>query len=137
MYPDSPDSYLELIRAIGRPAFAVHLDPINLINSPQRYFRQRDLIKECFTKLGPYIRSCHAKDIILRDQMMVHLDEVRPGVGGFDYAFFLQQLSALDRSIPLMLEHLTQPAEYRQAAAYIRSTAQQAGIPLRAIPASN
>ena len=137
MYPDSPDSYLDLVRAIDRPAFAVHLDLINLINSPQRYFRQRDLISECFAKLGPYIKSCHAKDIILHDQMMVHLDEVRPGLGGFDYAFFLRQLSALRRPVPLMLEHLSQPVEYQQAAAHIRSVAQQAAIPLRAMPALN
>lgn len=130
MYPDSPDSYLELIRAINRPAFAVHLDPINLINSPQRYFRQRDLIKEFFAKLGPFFNSCHAKDVILHDQMMVHLDEVRPGLGGFDYAFFLRQLSIQSRPIPLMLEHLSHPADYDQAAAHIRSVARQTGIPL-------
>ena len=36
--PDGPDSYLELIRAVNRPAFAVHFDPVNIINSPRRHF---------------------------------------------------------------------------------------------------
>ena len=39
-YPDSPDSYLSLIKAIDRKRFAVHLDPVNLICSPQRYFKK-------------------------------------------------------------------------------------------------
>jgi hypothetical protein len=38
LYPDSADSYLALLKAIDRPRFAVHFDPVNLICSPQRYF---------------------------------------------------------------------------------------------------
>ncbi len=37
MYPDSPKSYLELIKAIDRKQFAVHLDPVNIVCSPQRF----------------------------------------------------------------------------------------------------
>ena len=36
--PDSPDSYLELIQAVDRPMFGVHLDPVNMINCPARYY---------------------------------------------------------------------------------------------------
>ena len=43
MYPDSAHSYLELIRAIDRERFAVHLDVVNLVCSPQRLLRQRRL----------------------------------------------------------------------------------------------
>ena len=39
MYPDSAQSYLRLVEAIDRTANAVHLDPVNLVNSPQRYFK--------------------------------------------------------------------------------------------------
>ncbi len=38
--PDGPDSYLKLIRAVDRPAFAVHMDVCNGINSPVRFYRQ-------------------------------------------------------------------------------------------------
>lgn len=31
MYPDSPENYLRLLKAIDRPAFGVHLDPVNMI----------------------------------------------------------------------------------------------------------
>ena len=63
--PDSPDSYLELMSAIDRRQFAVHLDPTNLINSPAKFYDNAGLLRECFAKLGPHIKCCHAKDITL------------------------------------------------------------------------
>ncbi len=130
MYPDSVDSYLELIKAIDRKAFAVHLDPVNIICSPQRYFKNAELLRECFKKLGPYIKSCHAKDIILRDNLTVHLDETRPGTGRLDYVTYLQELSRLKQDVPLMLEHLPNEEEYRLSAEHIRSVAKKEGLEL-------
>lgn len=128
-YPDSADSYLRLIRAIDRDRFAAHLDPVNLICSPQRYYSNGKLIRECFEKLGPYIKSCHAKDIYLHPKLTTHLDEVRPGQGGLDYATYLKELSKLS-GVPLMIEHLSGAEEYRLAAEYIRSIAQKLGLSL-------
>lgn len=130
MYPDSVESYLDLIAAIDRPAFAVHLDPVNLISSPQRYFNNAALIRECFSRLGARIKSCHAKDILLQSQLTTHLDEVRPGLGGLDYAVYLREASRLSQDVPLMLEHLTTHEEYTLAAEYIRSVARAEGLNL-------
>lgn len=127
-FPYSPDSYLDLIRAIDRKQFGVHLDPVNMVISPQTYFRNGALIKECFSKLGPNIRSCHAKDILLREDVYTpQLEEKRPGLGKLDYGVFLQEMARLN-NIPLMMEHLQTEAEYRLAADYIRSVGRQAGI---------
>ena len=125
--PDSADSYLRLVEAIDRPAFAVHLDPVNIVNSPSRYYNNASLLRECFEKLGPWIISCHAKDILLRDDLTVHLDEKRPGLGGLDYRVFLQELDRLSGDIPLMLEHLPQE-EYPPAREYVLSVADELGI---------
>lgn len=129
--PDSPDSYVALIRAIDRPAFAVHLDPVNVVNCPSRYFDTAALLRECFEKLGPYIKSCHAKDIILSERLMTHLDECRPGTGGLDYATYLRELAGLAGDVPLMLEHLPNEREYAQAAHHIRSVAAKVGVEFR------
>jgi sugar phosphate isomerase/epimerase len=126
-YPDSADSYLSLFKAIDRKQFAVHLDPVNLVCSPQRYYGNSDLIRECFAKLGPYIKSCHGKDILLQVKLTTHLDEVRPGLGGLDYATFLKELSKRP-DVPLMLEHLPNAEEYRLAAEYVRSVGKKAGV---------
>ncbi len=121
-YPDSADSYLALIKAIDRKQCAVHFDPVNLICSPQRYFNNGALIRECFKKLGSHMKSCHGKDILLSDKLTTHLDEVRPGLGGLDYAVFLRELSRMP-DVPLMLEHLPNQEEYKKAADYVRSVA--------------
>jgi len=127
-YPDSPDSYVKLIHAIDRKQFAVHLDPVNFVCSPQRFYNSGALIRECFEKLGPQIKSCHAKDIALSDKLTVHLDEVRPGLGGLDYRAYLQELNKLSPDIPLMIEHLPTAEEYELAAKHIRAVAKGLGI---------
>jgi sugar phosphate isomerase/epimerase len=126
-YPDSADSYVRLLKAIDRARFAVHLDPVNLVCSPQRYYSTGKLIRECFAKLGPHIKSCHAKDILLDTKFTTHLDEVRPGQGGLDYATFLRELSKLG-DVPLMLEHLPNAEEYGKAAEHIRGVARELGL---------
>lgn len=131
MYPDSPDSYLALIRAMDRPAFAVHLDPVNMICSPQRYFHNAQFLRDCFEKLGPYIKSCHAKDILLETRLTTHLNECAPGTGALDYRTYLLELSKLPEDVPLMIEHLTTEQEYDDAARYIRAVAQEVGVSLR------
>ena len=124
MYPDSLESYQRLLQAIDRPAFAVHFDPVNLINCPSRYFSNGALLAEFVAVLGPHIRSCHAKDILLGQNLTVFLSEEAPGEGGLDYAAYLHALAKLDPDTPLMLEHLS-PEQYPDAARYIRSVAAQ------------
>lgn len=120
-YPDSADSYLKLIKAIGRDRFGVHLDPVNLVISPQVYYRNGEMIRDCFRKLGPHIRSCHAKDITLReDNYIPQLDEIIAGQGNLDYRAFLTELAKI-KDVPLMMEHLKSADEYAKAAAYIRA----------------
>jgi sugar phosphate isomerase/epimerase len=129
--PDSPDSYLELIRAVDREAFGVHLDPTNLINSPRRFYDTAAVIRECVAKLGPHIASCHAKDVALDTRnAIVHLSETRIGTGVLDYATYLECLDSLGRDVPLMLEHLRSAEDYRAAADEVRRVALRMGIEL-------
>lgn len=127
MLPDSPDSYVQLIKAVGRKQFAAHLDPVNMISSPQRYYNSGAFLKECFKKLAPYIKSIHAKDIRIMPELTVHLEERRPGLGELDYVTFLQEASKL-KDVPFMLEHLKTRDDYRLAAEYVRQTGKKAGI---------
>lgn len=131
MYPDSADSYLRLLAAIDRPHFGVHVDMVNVINSPQRYFDNAALIREWFGKLGPHIRSCHAKDTLLATRLTTHLDEVRPGLGRLDYRALLRELDKLDPDMPLMIEHLHAEEDYRLSAEYIRAVADAVGLAFR------
>ncbi len=126
--PDSPDSNLRLLKAMDRDGFAVHLDPCNLINSPKRFYDNTAVINECFDKLGPWIVSCHAKDLTWVVEMNVHFREVQPGTGSIDYKTFLKRLAALPQDAPLMLEHLEKAEEYAAAARYIVQQGSEIGV---------
>jgi len=126
--PDSPDSYVRLIRAVDRPAFGVHLDVCNLVNSPERFYNNTKLIDECFDKLGPWIASCHAKDLAWDVEMNVHFREVPAGKGRMNYPALLKRLTAMDRDVPLMIEHCANAAEYDEARRNIHEIGTQHGL---------
>jgi sugar phosphate isomerase/epimerase len=126
--PDGPDTYLELIRAVDRKAFGVHLDVCNVINSPHRFYENSACIDECFEKLGPWIVSCHAKDLKWVIELNVHFLEVIPGRGQIDYSAYLKGLSKLGRDTPLMLEHLKTAHEYDEGREYIFRVGKAAGV---------
>src|ERR1035438_333290 len=127
--PDGPDSYLKLVRAVDRKAFGVHMDVCNGVNCPTRFYQNADFIRECFAKLGPWIVSCHAKDLAWIDEMNVHFLEVIPGRGKMDYGAYLRCVASLPVDAPLMLEHLKNADEYAEAARYVRRIAAEAGLP--------
>jgi sugar phosphate isomerase/epimerase len=126
--PDGPDEYLRLLKAVDRPAFAVHMDPCNGINSPRRFYRNADFIRECFAKLGRWIVSCHAKDLAFIPEMNVHFKEVIPGTGQVDYETYLRELSALKVDAPLMLEHLQNAEEYEAGRDHILNVGKRIGV---------
>ena len=80
---------------------------------------------------GPYIVSCHAKDVALQEGVLtVYLKEVRLGLGGVDYATFLREVDQLSSNIPLMLEHLPAEAQYVAAQDQLRQVAAEIGVPV-------
>jgi len=86
---------------------------VNFVITPRQYWNTGALIRECFEKLGRFIVSCHAKDIVLHHQAALHFDEILPGEGQLDYRTYLSELDRL-AGVPLMLEHLPDP-DYAKA----------------------
>lgn len=126
--PDEPEAYLQLIRAVDRSGFAVHMDVCNGINSPAKFYRSGEFISECFRKLGPWIASCHAKDLQWITELNVHFLEVVPGRGEVDYRSYLTELSKLPVDAPLMLEHLKTAEEYEEGKRYIMKVGSELGL---------
>ena len=130
IFPDSPQSYIKLIEAIDRKAFGAHMDIVNMINCPSRYFMNGEFIKECFRILGDQIKSCHAKDIKMMPKLTVNLEETYPGNGSLDYIAYLSEINKLNQDIPLIIEHIDLPEEYTQAVRFIKQTARENNIQL-------
>jgi sugar phosphate isomerase/epimerase len=127
-FPTGPDDYLKLVKKVDRKGFAVHLDACNVMNCPERMYNNGAVIDECFRKLGPWIVSCHAKDLIWEDYAQVCLREVIPGRGQLDYHAYLRGLSRLAVDAPLMLEHLRTAEEYDEGRHYIQTVAREMSL---------
>jgi len=128
IFPHSADTYLHLIKAIDRKATSVHLDPVNIVNCPERMYDTAGLLRECFEKLGPWMLSCHAKDIRYTGALTLHLEECLPGTGVLDYRTFLTLAEQRNPQMPIILEHLSKPEEYTAAAQYVRGIADELKI---------
>ena len=112
MIPTGPKEYLRLIEMVDRDRFAVHLDGVNMINSAERYFCAEEFIDECIGLLGDKIRSCHIKDVHLKEEYTFQLEECAPGRGEFPLRHYAERLNELDSEMPLILEHLNTDEEY-------------------------
>lgn len=127
--PDGPDSCLAMIKAVERDAFAVHMDPSNLLNCPARFYHNRELLNECFDKLGPWIVSCHAKDMAWdAGGNQTSFKEVKLGAGELDYRTYLKRLAALPGDVPLMIEHMHGAEEYDECRRWLFDLAPKAGV---------
>lgn len=119
MIPTGPDEYLRLIEAVNRDRFGAHLDIINMINCPERYFFSDEFIDECFEKLGPYIKSCHLKDILLLEEYTFRLKECACGEGTFNFVKYMKEASKIDADMPMIIEHLKNDNEYEESVGYV------------------
>ncbi|GEN56777.1 hypothetical protein GCM10012290_15880 [Halolactibacillus alkaliphilus] len=135
MMPFTPPSdvwdYKQLMDMIDREAFKIHYDPVNMINNPKRYYKNGRVMADFIDELGDFLVNVHLKDILLLNDLTLHLKEVTPGTGGLNYPVLLQKLDQLDPDLPVIIEHLPDEASYDLASDYIRSVAEKQGIQLK------
>lgn len=120
MIPTGPEEYLKLIEAVDRDRFAVHLDIVNMINSADRYFHMEEFIDECFDLFGDRIRSCHIKDIHLKEEYTFQLEECAPGKGELPLRYYASKAHETDEDMPVILEHLNTDEEYIKYTSYLK-----------------
>lgn len=131
MLPDSAETSLEMVKAVDRKAFGIHFDPVNLINSPRRFFENGAFVRNYIERVGPHITAIHLKDIVLEPKLTTHLQEVRPGLGKFDIAELFRVVEGeMEPDTPVLLEHLESEEQYRLANEHVREVAARAGISL-------
>ena len=130
MLPDSPDVSLQLMKDVDREQFAVHMDFVNMINCPRRFLGANAFIEECFSKLGPYIKSTHLKDSRMDlMELTTVLHECSPGEGNLDFVSVLRIMDRyLPEDAPVLLEHMSTFEEYRRAYEYVAAKAAEAGV---------
>ncbi|MDD6486627.1 MAG: sugar phosphate isomerase/epimerase [Spirochaetales bacterium] len=120
MIPSSPDEYLRLIKDVNRKEFGAHLDVVNMITSPERYFFNDKFLEECFSKLKGKICSCHLKDIHLKEEYTFQLQECACGQGTLDLELFAKLATAENAQMPMIIEHLSTDEEYLASLKYVQ-----------------
>lgn len=130
MIPNTADQYLRLIKDVNRKGFGVHLDYVNLINSPRKYAFRMNFIKECIIKLGNHIKSIHVKDIKLEEGFPINLKECPVGEGDLVMSDILTWCAELG-DISLFVEHLDNHNSYKDSIEFIRTIAKIEGIEIK------
>lgn len=128
MIPTGPDECLRLLRDVDRSGFGVHLDIVNMINCPERYFFMDAFLEECFDKLGPLITSCHLKDIFLNQELTFQLVETSCGKGSLNIEKYMTLINQYDPGMPVIIEHLETDAEYLESLSYVKDRLDRAKI---------
>ncbi|MCQ2592963.1 MAG: sugar phosphate isomerase/epimerase [Treponema sp.] len=120
MIPSTPDEYVKLIKDVNRSGFGAHLDVVNMITSPEKYFFNDNFLRECFAKLDGQILSCHLKDIRLKEEFTFQLEECACGQGSLDIKLFVELATKQNPNMPMIIEHLNTDEEYISSVKYVQ-----------------
>ncbi len=121
MHPFSPEDYFQMIKDIERDRFAVHMDIVNMINTPEKYLFNKEFTDKAFEMLGKYIKSCHIKDVVMQTNLTTIIRETALGDGGFDLKNYIDQINSISPDMSIIIEHLKKEEDYICAIEYIKS----------------
>ncbi|MHB0959717.1 MAG: sugar phosphate isomerase/epimerase family protein [Pirellulaceae bacterium] len=99
---DSVERAERLFRDVPSPGLRLVMDPCNYPRK-EDLPRMKPMIENLFQRLGEKIVVAHAKDVAPAAE---GTDLPAAGRGVLDYPHYLRLLAGLDRSMPLILEHL-------------------------------
>ncbi|MBT5874004.1 MAG: sugar phosphate isomerase/epimerase [Candidatus Latescibacteria bacterium] len=123
----SPDVCAQVIEQVGSPNIRLVMDPVNHFESIQQAFNATEHLGYIFDVLGPVSPIGHAKDIIVGNNLITHLDEGAPGDGVLDYATFLTRFQEYNPEGYLLFEHIP-PEKIPGAVAHLRRVADEVGV---------
>ena len=120
MVPTGPEEYRKLVEDVDREAFGVHLDVVNMITSPKRYFFSDVFLRECFEVLSGRIVSCHLKDSRLKEEYTFQLEETACGKGNLNLKLYAELAEMERKDMPMIIEHLDRDEEYLESLKYMQ-----------------
>jgi sugar phosphate isomerase/epimerase len=126
---DCAETMRAVLDEVNSPMVKCDWDPVNWITLRTVYDTGRAM-RQMVDVLRPYIVSAHAKDVVIEDRLVVHLDNVATGDGLLDYATFFQLMEALDPAYPIIVESAS-VAQLPAVKAVLDRTAQALGITVR------
>lgn len=123
---DTAETMRAVLDEVDSPMVKCDFDPVNWITL-RTVFATGPAITEMVATLGPQIVSAHAKDVAIRDRLVVHIDNIAAGTGILDYPTFLRLIEDLDPSFPVIVEAAA-IEELPTVSDFLHRTAQECGI---------
>ena len=122
---DRPERVTEILESIDSPALTFNLDPVNFIGSIWQAWRPDEIFDRLLDGARGRIMAAHWKDFTVREELVLHIDEVTPGQGVVDHARWLRRLHAAQPQAWVLLEHLAldqlEPAKLAVDSAMVRA----------------
>ena len=129
---DTPERVKDLIDAVGSSTLRFNMDPVNFIGGVRDAFDTKSVMNHLFDVLGPYTICGHAKDFVLQERLVLHIEEAVIGEGLLDQATFLRRFEEYCPDGYMQIEHLPD-ADIPQARASLYQTGIETGITWRGL----
>ncbi len=128
---DSPEVARELLQQVDSPALRFNLDLVNFLGSVDDAYAPHAMQTRLLARVGGWIRAVHLKDVVVEEELVLHVAETVPGRGNLDLPGFLRACNATCPGAWVILEHLGLE-DMPSALAAVRAAAGAAGIELGA-----
>ena len=124
---DTPERIRDLIEAVGSETLRFNADPVNFVGSLADAYDTTAMIDRLFDVLGEYTICGHAKDFVVQDRLVLHIEEASIGEGLLDQAAYLRRFEEACPDGYVQIEHLPEE-RIPQARASLYNTGVEAGI---------
>lgn len=118
-----------VVERVGAQWLRVNIDPVNFIPDFATAYNTTALLNELFDTLGDVAASAHVKDVIVDDDLVVHISETMPGRGLLDFDTFFRRF---EQALPhgyAFVEHLPEP-QIPEALAFVRAKLDALNLPI-------
>ncbi len=127
---NTPERIRDLIAAVGSDTLRFNADPVNFVGSLADAYDTTAMINRLFDALGEYTICGHAKDFVVQDRLVLHIEEAVIGEGLLDQAAYLRRFEEACPDGYVQIEHLPEE-RIPQARRSLYNTGVEAGITWR------
>lgn len=125
---DTPANIRDILDAVDSPRVRANFDPVNLIGDLRSAYDTASAQRTMLEVIGKRYAPCaHLKDVVVTNDMPLHLAEAAPGEGLLDMEAFFEVCLGLGARTPVVIEHL--PSDRAdKAIKFVRQQAASHGV---------